>query len=44
MWQVAAGWPAVFIYMFDEPWMLLEQAWDVYAGVLGACSSSSSRV
>jgi len=33
---VAAGWPAVFIYMFDEPWMLLEQAWDVYAGVLDA--------
>jgi len=32
------GWPAVFIYMFDEPWQLLERAWDVYEQALGAAA------
>eukprot|EP00658_Telonema_sp_P-2_P075639 TRINITY_DN6528_c0_g1_i1.p1 TRINITY_DN6528_c0_g1~~TRINITY_DN6528_c0_g1_i1.p1 ORF type:complete len:201 (-),score=54.25 TRINITY_DN6528_c0_g1_i1:155-757(-) len=33
---VSNGWPAVFVYIFDEPWKLLEQAWDVYGDVLDA--------
>jgi len=32
---VAHGWPAVFIYMFDEPWQILERAWDVYESAIG---------
>lgn len=29
------GWPAVFIYMYDEAWQILERAWDVYEKALG---------
>jgi hypothetical protein len=31
-----AGWPPVFVYMYDQAWQLISQLWSVMEGFLGA--------
>ena len=39
----AAGWPPVFVFMYDETWRLLEALFDVTAPLLQAKTPCNSR-
>ena len=34
-WLVRAGWPPVFVYMYDEVWRAIDAIWDLMARFLG---------